>query len=85
MSDGCICCTLREDLMREVASPPEGRFDAPLINSTGASTPCPIPFRPGAHGHLAPFSRGAIDGEMYTSAPFAGPIPPASPGAPAWA
>jgi G3E family GTPase len=44
MSDGWICCTLREDLMREVASPPEGRFDAPLINSTGAGTPLPDPF-----------------------------------------
>ncbi len=39
MSNGCICCTLREDLMLEVSKlAREGRFDALLIASTGVST-----------------------------------------------
>ena len=43
MSNGCICCTLREDLLmqvRELAS--EGRFDYLLIESTGISEPLPV-------------------------------------------
>ncbi|MEM1355895.1 MAG: GTP-binding protein [Planctomycetota bacterium] len=43
MSNGCICCTLREDLMLEVnrlAS--EGRFDYLLIEATGISEPMPV-------------------------------------------
>ena len=36
MSNGCICCTLREDLLEEVARlAEEGRFDYLLIESTG--------------------------------------------------
>ena len=43
MSNGCICCTLREDLLlqvRELAA--EARFDYLLIESTGISEPLPV-------------------------------------------
>ena len=43
MSNGCICCTLREDLMQEVAKlAADGRFDYLLIESTGISEPMPV-------------------------------------------
>ncbi|MGN7786652.1 GTP-binding protein [Niabella sp. 22666] len=43
MSNGCICCTLREDLMVEVESlAKEGRFDYLLIESSGISEPVPV-------------------------------------------
>ena len=43
MTNGCICCTLREDLLREVAKlSREGRFDALLIESTGIAEPLPV-------------------------------------------
>ncbi len=42
-SNGCICCTLREDLLKEVRSLAEqGRFDYLLIESTGISEPLPV-------------------------------------------
>lgn len=43
MSNGCICCTLREDLLAEVRRlAAEGRFDALLIESTGIGEPMPV-------------------------------------------
>ena len=43
MSNGCICCTLREDLLEEVGRlARDGRFDYLLIESTGISEPLPV-------------------------------------------
>lgn len=43
MSNGCICCTLREDLLQEVAELARGgRFDYLLVESTGISEPMPV-------------------------------------------
>lgn len=43
MSNGCICCTLREDLLEEVTNlAKEGRFDYLVIVSTGISEPLPV-------------------------------------------
>jgi len=43
MSNGCICCTLRDDLLQEVRRlAAEGRFDYLLIESTGVSEPMPV-------------------------------------------
>ena len=43
MSNGCICCTLRDDLLAEVSRlAQEQRFDYLLIESTGISEPIPV-------------------------------------------
>ena len=43
MSNGCICCTLRDDLLAEVRRlAEEDRFDYLLIESTGISEPLPV-------------------------------------------
>jgi len=43
LTNGCICCTLREDLIESVARLAEdGRFDHLLIESTGISEPMPV-------------------------------------------
>ncbi|CAH1522157.1 MULTISPECIES: zinc metallochaperone GTPase ZigA [Vibrio] len=43
MSNGCICCTLREDLLEEVTKlAQEGRFDYLVIESTGIAEPLPV-------------------------------------------
>ncbi|WP_275288663.1 zinc metallochaperone GTPase ZigA [Halomonas elongata] len=43
MSNGCICCTLREDLLEEVGRlAREGCFDQLVIESTGISEPLPV-------------------------------------------
>ena len=43
MSNGCICCTLREDLLKEVTELAQAdRFDYLVIESTGVSEPLPV-------------------------------------------
>jgi G3E family GTPase len=43
LSNGCICCTLREDLIEEVRRlAAQGRFDNLVIEATGISEPLPI-------------------------------------------
>ena len=43
MTNGCICCTLRDDLLAEVSRlAQENRFDYLLIESTGISEPIPV-------------------------------------------
>ena len=43
MTNGCICCTLRDDLLKEVRTlAEEGRFDYLVIESTGISEPLPV-------------------------------------------
>lgn len=62
MSNGCICCTLRDDLLLEVRRlAAAGRFDYLLIESTGIAEPLPIAatfdFRDEAGSSLADISR----------------------------
>lgn len=43
MTNGCICCTLRDDLLKEVRRLSEdGRFDYLLIEGTGIAEPLPV-------------------------------------------
>ena len=43
MTNGCICCTLRDDLLKEVrALAEQGRFDYLIIESTGIAEPLPV-------------------------------------------
>lgn len=43
MTNGCICCTLREDLLDEIRTlAADGRFDYLLIESSGISEPLPV-------------------------------------------
>ncbi|MBL8641077.1 MAG: GTP-binding protein [Alphaproteobacteria bacterium] len=62
MSNGCICCTLRDDLLKEVRSLAEsGKYDYLLIESTGIAEPLPIAttfdFRDEAGNSLSDVSR----------------------------
>lgn len=43
MTNGCICCTLRDDLLEEVAAlAAQGKYDYLLIESTGIAEPLPV-------------------------------------------
>jgi G3E family GTPase len=62
MTNGCICCTLREDLLVEIGKlAHEGRFDYLLIESSGISEPLPVAetftFEDEAGGRLNDFAR----------------------------
>ncbi|SHF00544.1 GTPase, G3E family [Kaistia soli DSM 19436] len=62
LSNGCICCTLRDDLLGEVRRlAAEGRFDYLLIEATGIAEPLPIAatfsFRDQAGAALADIAR----------------------------
>ncbi len=64
MSNGCICCTLHDDLLKEVRRlAGEQRFDYLLIESTGISEPLPVAatfdFRD-QQGEISAMCRGSI-------------------------
>ncbi|WP_019545493.1 GTP-binding protein [Streptomyces sulphureus] len=60
MTNGCICCTLRDDLLEEVDRlAREGRFDHLLIESSGISEPMPV-----AATFAFPRDDGAVLGDL---------------------
>ena len=75
LSSGCICCTLREDLLEEVATlAQDGTFDYLLIESSGVSEPIPIAetfsFTDDAGNSLSDFARldtlvTVVDAEQF--------------------
>jgi G3E family GTPase len=75
MTNGCICCTLREDLIVEVKRlAEEGRFDYLLIESTGIGEPMPVAatfsFRDEHNASLDDFARldtmvTVVDGQNF--------------------
>lgn len=55
LSNGCICCTMRGDLLREVTRLARGgAFDYLLIESTGVSEPMQVPLVPLVPSHALP-------------------------------
>lgn len=66
MTNGCICCTLRDDLLEEVDRlAREGRFDHLLIESSGISEPMPV-----AATFAFPRDDGAVLGDLALSTPW---------------
>jgi len=60
LSNGCICCTLREELVVEItALARRGCFDALVIESTGISEPMPV-----AAGFDLPIASGGVLGDV---------------------
>ena len=60
MTNGCICCTLREDLLREVARmAQEGKYDYLIVESTGISEPMPV-----ANTFAMPISEDKVLGDI---------------------
>eukprot|EP00392_Amoebophrya_sp_AT5.2_P011138 g11213.t1 len=42
LQNGCVCCTLREDLVEQIAELAKGEFDYLIIESTGIAEPVPV-------------------------------------------
>lgn len=79
MSNGCICCTMRGDLLREVTRLARaGAFDYLLIESTGVSEPMQVRLHPSsersccrhnlvvATAHCAGVGRAGIVGQLIS-------------------